>query len=584
MRKMKMTREQAIATLSAALVSGAFDLATRDGLVAFIGLAITMGIYEFTPDIVQRLTPGHNPEPVLSVASTLVNKIAPEEEDPTKDQSVGAKLRRLVGLKTPPIAAPRPKKRDGSSYEAQPGHQEDYSAQWQQALQQGQGASLRPPTIQSRRGYFCLSDVLDRGFKPSLDKIYLVTLEDGRDVFVPALDLCHVALAGATRGGKGHLKRSLMAQLCYAGAEVYLLDPHYTSYDRESRDPNQQPCPEDWTPFEAKLQNDPRELVPIKTKFQVIEHYLREAMRMLDARLELFGRSIPVGKPVYLIIDELPLIKDNIAETPTYLKRLLREGAKVGIFLVTAAQDYLVQTLFPGEGGALRDCYRTTLYVGGDPTTAKTLLDMPAKDVPETRLGKGRVMVKCETVRKAAEGRAPYVDNEAIYRLVGPSTFNQAELAGSDLGSNSITPFGGGSRQQVQAPVYSNDTGPAPMGPASRRHAGNSYDAFQRRRAAHGKALYSPSRVATQADQQPPVQSVRPPVTILQPGSGRPEPTLKDAIAVWNEIVAEGKNPGRGEMQKRLNARGFECGENKARSFIEEIRVMVDPDGPNPGD
>ena len=283
----------------------------------------------------------------------------------------------------------------------------------QAALRAGVGA----------RSYFTFSEVLASGFVPSLQHIYLMTLVDGTQVFLPTSKMCHVALAGLTRGGKSHLIRLLMAQLCKAGAEVYHLDPHYTPYDLEAYDPAGRPCPEDWTPFLPYLANDPRELVPVEQKYQIIAHYLRGAKRMVDERMVLRGQSRPVGAPVFLFLDEVPAIVDNIPEAPGYLKSILREGAKVGVNVVTAAQDFLVKTLFPNEGGAVRDCYRTVLYVGGDPTTAKTLLDMAAKDVPENRLGKGRVMGRCDVVRPAQEARVPYVDNEALYTLLGPSTY-----------------------------------------------------------------------------------------------------------------------------------------------------------------
>lgn len=287
----------------------------------------------------------------------------------------------------------------------------------------GETARLSPTS-----SFFTLSDVLWRGFVPSLDRLYLATLDDGTEVYVPANRLCHVALAGATRGGKGHIKRSLMAQLCSAGAEIYLLDQHYTRWDRESRDPLDRPCPEDWTPYTPYLQNDPTELIPVRQKYRVIGRYLRAATQELDRRIERYGNSLPVGTPIFLFLDELPDIVDNIPEAEDCLKKLLRQGAKVGVNVVTLSQDFLVDTLFPkGGGGAVRDCYRTVLYVGGDATTARVLLDMPAKDVPEHELGKGRVMVRCDVVRPAAKGRVPYADNPAIYALLGPSTYIPTE-------------------------------------------------------------------------------------------------------------------------------------------------------------
>lgn len=291
-------------------------------------------------------------------------------------------------------------------------------------LSQPAETSRRSLRASATSSFFTFSDVLRRGFVPSLDTIYLATLDDGTDVVVSSTQLCHVALAGATRGGKGHIKRSLMAQLAYAGAEIYLLDPKYTRYDRESVDPTGRPCPEDWTPFDHFLQNDPTELIPVRKKYQVIGEYLLAANTELDRRLERYGNSRPVGRPIFLFLDELPDIVDNIPDVQSVLKRILRLGAGVGMNVVCLSQDFLVKTLFPQSGGgAVRDCYRTVLYVGGDATTANVLLDMPARDVPENELGKGHVMLRCDVVRPAAKARSPYVDNDAIYALLGPSSY-----------------------------------------------------------------------------------------------------------------------------------------------------------------
>lgn len=295
----------------------------------------------------------------------------------------------------------------------------------------------RPP----RAGVFLFSQVL-QGFTPSLQRIYLGTLEDGKMVFCTAEELCHVALAGATRGGKSSIMRMLMAQLCAAGASVLLLNPHYSRYLLDKS--------EDWTPFESYLVYDSMEC----RKYEVIEHFLKQvATELLPKRLEKFARSQPVGRPYFLVLDELPAIVDHLPNAPGYLKAILREGAKVGLFLITAAQDFLVNTIFPGgTGGAIRDCYRTVEYVGGDGTTAKVLLDMPAKDVPENTLGKGTIMLRCDSVRPAQVARVPLVDNEALYRLLGPSTYTPASESEpeDDLVSVGAT-----------APVEERDTDPA---------------------------------------------------------------------------------------------------------------------------
>ena len=264
---------------------------------------------------------------------------------------------------------------------------------------------------------FTFSQVLESGFVPSLSRIFLGRLPDGTDIFVPAKDLCHVALAGNTGGGKGAMIRMLMAQLCKIKVPVLLLNPHYMQYDREQD--------EDWTPYEPYLQQPP---LACKSYAQ-IEFYLNwMAHTLLPRRIERCAKGGRVGKPYFIVIDELPSIVAEVKNAPKYLAKILREGRKYGIFLISASQDFLVETVAADGEGAVRKCYRTAAYVGGDPATAKTLLNMKPADIPENDLGKGVAIIRCETTNNAVLARVPYVDNASLYRLLGPSTFVQEDI------------------------------------------------------------------------------------------------------------------------------------------------------------
>lgn len=54
----------------------------------------------------------------------------------------------------------------------------------------------------------------------------------------------------------------------------------------------------------------------------------------------------------------------------------------------------------------------------------------------------------------------------------------------------------------------------------------------------------------------------------------KPQPTLKDAIVCWNELVQAEQKPSRNTLQSALLAKGFECKENWARKFYEDIKDM----------
>ena len=271
---------------------------------------------------------------------------------------------------------------------------------------------------------FTFSHLLASGFRPTLHKIFLGRLSDGTDIFVEAKDLCHVALAGNTGNGKSSLLRLIMAQLCYIRVNVVLLNPHYMVYEHDSG--------EDWTPFTPYLARNPLDYVTAdRIAFMlkwIIEHTLTK-------RIELARSGQSVGKPYFVVIDELPAIVAERKECATYIEKLLREGRKYGIYLIVASTDFLVRTIgMEDKGGAVRKCFRTACYVGGDSTTANTLLEKQATPIPETDLGKGTMMLRCAKTSKAVLASVPYCDNEALYLLLGPSTFTHSHSpAGADL-------------------------------------------------------------------------------------------------------------------------------------------------------
>lgn len=262
------------------------------------------------------------------------------------------------------------------------------------------------------------SDAL-RSFTPTRDMIFLGYLPGGQAVYVTLEDLCHVALAGLTGNGKTTLIRLLVSQLEYVKAKVIILNPHYTSYDIKKD--------EDWTPIERHLYRPPvTDFAAIGTVMEWV------ATVLLRERLEKYRQSRPWGDPIFVVIDELPAIVKQVPEFPEYVSAILREGRKVDIFLIVAAQDFLAKTIGPDEGGAVRKNYKTKMYVGGDVTTAKVLLDMPPAQIPEDTLGAGIIMMRNQVVKKASLARVPYVDNEALYTLLGPSTYEPVQEQQTD--------------------------------------------------------------------------------------------------------------------------------------------------------
>lgn len=282
-------------------------------------------------------------------------------------------------------------------------------------------------------GVFRFSELLASGFRPTINKIFVGRTMDGKDIFVAAKDLCHVALAGKTGGGKGSLERLIMVQLCYIGSHVLLLNPHYMRWVVADNGPQ---FDEDWTPFEGvnprKNNRTYLEAPPIDcADFEPIGQHLAWAVETELQKRKKEGREGGKKfKPFFIVIDEWPSIVAKIREAPGHLGELLREGRKFGIFVILTSQDFQVKTLGM-EGGSIRNCFLTVFYTGGDKTTAKELLHYEkVADIPENSLGKGVILIRCTgTNNEPVLARVPFVDNDSVYLLLGPSTFKKTVTA-----------------------------------------------------------------------------------------------------------------------------------------------------------
>jgi hypothetical protein len=245
-------------------------------------------------------------------------------------------------------------------------------------------------------------DMAALGFQPTMQRVLLGIDAGGGLITVPAGKLCHVAIAGYTGGGKSNLLRLLIPQLQAIGGRVVLCDPHYAPLDTTSGD--------DWRPISQRLHQPPA-YTPA-----AIDETLSWFVDELDRRLELRRQGHPIGSPLFLALDELPIIADSVKGAIDRLGRVLREGRKVGVLALGSSQDFLVKSL--GGSSAVRDCYRTVFYSGGDINSARALLDVPQKDIDEGRLGSGIVYLRSSATSPAALVRVPLASNEAVRGLL----------------------------------------------------------------------------------------------------------------------------------------------------------------------
>lgn len=254
-------------------------------------------------------------------------------------------------------------------------------------------------------GTINFSEVLNQ-ITPSSAGLVLAVGPGGAPITTPAHLLFHIALTGMTRNGKSNILRLIGAQLLFCGALVYWLDPHWTDFDPETG--------EDWRPIKAKLAEAPR------YDFDDIAEFLKwAATKELTRRMENRRNQISNGKPLFIIIDEVPGIVARRQDCIDWISLILREGAKHGIFLVLAAQDFLIKTLKADNG--VRSQLGTVFYLGGDLYSAAELLRLTQRDLRENegQLGRGIAMLKCASLAGPEMVRVPLADNAALYRLLG---------------------------------------------------------------------------------------------------------------------------------------------------------------------
>lgn len=288
-------------------------------------------------------------------------------------------------------------------------------------------------------------DMAALGHTPRPDAI-LLAVDAAGPITVPAPALWHVATAGPTGNGKSNFHRLMMAQLLAMGARVAVGDPKWTAYDAQQD--------EDWRPIARRLA-----LAPAVTAPQVadlLSWSAEELQRRLDARRD--GHK--PGGPYFLVLDELPWIFEHVKGSDRAIGELVRLGRGVGLFVMAAAQDFLVKTT--GLSGA-RDNFRTCAYLGGDLKTGSVLLDIPQKDLAplESQLGVGLAVLRSAATSPPRIVRIPYMSNAALYQMLGDAP------ADGGIGLGALRASQAESQRETQRPFGFHA---APMKPGENPH------------------------------------------------------------------------------------------------------------------
>lgn len=286
---------------------------------------------------------------------------------------------------------------------------------------------------------------------PTLDKILVGTTADG-PLTVSAPNLCHVALVGATGQGKSSIMRLLLSQLLAAGARVVLADPHYARKDARDATAG------DWEPIERRLLFAPAVSAPD------IDYLLRWTIGQLEQRLVLRSAGGWSGDPLFVAVDELPVITAQNRDAMPMLTRILREGRKVDLFAISSAQDMLTKTL--GGNSAARDAFRTAYYMGGDLHSASALLDMPRRDIAaqEASLARGVALTRSAATSAAELVRVPFADDASVRYLLPPGSAGRApEWAQPPQSRAGVASINGDRVRRGDVDVGQSPTSPEPV-------------------------------------------------------------------------------------------------------------------------
>lgn len=149
---------------------------------------------------------------------------------------------------------------------------------------------------------------------------------------LPEMRREHVLIAGETGSGKSHAMRVVLAA---RGERVVVLDPHYTEA-------------EGW---------GAARVVGAGRDYEAIRAYMGEMERMLRERYEARAAGLDRFEPLTVAVDEMPSIVDAVGrDIARTWRQWLREGRKVGLYLVLSTQSTRVRTLgIEGEADLLEN-------------------------------------------------------------------------------------------------------------------------------------------------------------------------------------------------------------------------------------
>ena len=325
-------------------------------------------------------------------------------------------------------------------------------------------------------------------------------------------------------------------------------------------------------------------------------HYLAYAFAALDssqAAYQLGYHILEVGYQVMLDLASYPVLDQAIAMQINIIRGLFHwanthpeSRVPCHVFL-DEAQRYLPQTLSDSVIldrtvlATLLKCYMDIIAIGGKRGIAPVILTERFAQVNKKIMAQSEVFF---LLRQTNDG-----DLDRCMEYVNSQTATKEQISRFQPGQGVyIASDGSQVVTQFKRRESSDKRSATPQADAAYRYASMP-------RPWPGAAVPSPDQAPRRVPaEEPPARqdtstgkSVAAPQDMLEPSKitvlpvrteQKPQPTLHDAILCWNELVEAGQNPSRNNLQNALIAKGFDCKENWARKFYEDIKELLAKD------